>query len=123
MAKEPRYELLELVDEKYLTQLIRSFCKALSVVGGIVKNPESGGDIPEEPSKFCDWRLIPVVGFDKNGRELFGGSEFCKAVRTLDRGNTTCMKGDLAFAKTAFHECKAQRYNCPSAYLVVVKRS
>lgn len=113
-----RYELLELIIEKDLVELLESFTKALSVTGGIVKHPEPGDDIPESTTEFDRWRLTPVIGFDKSGKRIPGGSRFCEAVRTLDYGNKRCMKADLMYARTAFQKRCAQSYNCPSANLI-----
>ncbi|MFC1806593.1 GAF domain-containing protein [Planctomycetota bacterium] len=116
--REPRYELDDLVDEDLLTDLITTFVRALGLAGGVVRNPKPQEPMPDAPKELREWRYTKVIGFDRDGKPVEDGSEFCHAIRALEEGNRRCMASDLSHAKTAYRKRAAQSYHCEPGRLV-----
>jgi len=115
--KESRYELTELIVPEDFKKAIETFSKVLNVATGVVKNPEFG-EREITINNQNDWRLIPVVGFDRKGNKVEGGSDFCKAIHSLSHGIFNCLRSDLKNAKTAFTNQYPSHYYCDCAGLI-----
>lgn len=118
LTPEPRYELGELVDKSHLGQLIESFAKAVGLAAGVVRNPLPGGSYPADQEGCAAWRYTDVIGFDKSMSRILGGSEFCDAIRRLEKGCEVCMKADLLFAHEAYVRHAVVPYYCDPACLM-----
>ena len=113
----PRYELSDLLPRDLLSGTLETLVRIARVAGGVVRNPLPGQSIPNDPQLFPEWRITDVVGYDRNGNRVPGGSLFCRSIRAIEGGNKECMIADLVNANTAYAERKALPYLCDPATL------